>query len=940
MVISMLPMNVFGAGSAGPIFDAYGTADTDATGDASRDVTVTVPMAAMAGLLLSPADEGPFTGGQRGILLEFVLTDLLLFENSPNRVHAGTGALTGQRAWTFDGVGNTTTMGALEAVVIERPGTAARPTGTTRVLVPVWFDDVVPFNELGHLEVTIPNVRPATADANLQVHVQPWQTTTQTFGRLPGRAAAVNQDMVYIRDAGIAISIGTEARFANVIRLGDIILRENRPGALTGGDFGSNDRETNTVLLRAPRGFTWVHEGVGGISNPVSLSVPAGTAHDVDPTPVIDRGGPNQTDAWASIDATYDFAARTPSGRIMGTGVRELLLLDIDVQRSANAIIASQVLEARISGLVLVPIGGQGQEANPRIDIFVNPDRYVITNDVLTFRSTANRSRTNIEVGTLAEGDLYTAPGEDIPTIDSGLRFYRAGEVVGANNVGHNADFINGGAASLTITETVPGTMLRSLQEFTIELNQLGVVFTDFSWRIGTTGNWNAPDEGSVVYNVTNQRITIMPNVITEEVPGTGGEETRIAAIPLSPRSIQFRFGISVAPGFEGDHGDEISVSIRERVLGYIGSEVIANVEDPIQVQSLTPGIAPPAGIFAVRDLVHVGDFTFRERDEAYFDVGDEIWLYAVSTQAGRPVWFNWLDMNIDASLIIESNNGMILDRARWEYVEMAGGRQVRVLKTTVLSPSNDGPANITVRDITFLGGLTPGVTIELVVSGPRIAPNNYIVYFHENEEDLGALTPPINAPHAALRDIVGLFDNLPYSTTIVVLAPEADVEGPGGLPGAGGNVIPLELRPGMGSIWTNVDNDPQLVEAPFRFVPNPVNANYTMGMLSPRVFAHWISGSTGFDDGVVTLTGMHFDGTPVEVVMTVGQNYAFINGQRHDIATFAARDGHGTGPTGSVTPMNVDGRVFVPIRFLTNAFGRFVTFDGDFPNVVVTLEG
>ncbi|MCL2217947.1 MAG: copper amine oxidase N-terminal domain-containing protein, partial [Defluviitaleaceae bacterium] len=141
-------------------------------------------------------------------------------------------------------------------------------------------------------------------------------------------------------------------------------------------------------------------------------------------------------------------------------------------------------------------------------------------------------------------------------------------------------------------------------------------------------------------------------------------------------------------------------------------------------------------------------------------------------------------------------------------------------------------------------------------------------------------------------------------------------------------------------SIWTNVDNDPQLVEAPFRFVPNPVNANYTMGMLSPRVFAHWISGSTGFDDGVVTLTGMHFDGTPVEVVMTVGQNYAFINGQRHDIATFAARDGHGTGPTGSVTPMNVDGRVFVPIRFLTNAFGRFVTFDGDFPNVVVTLEG
>jgi len=49
-----------------------------------------------------------------------------------------------------------------------------------------------------------------------------------------------------------------------------------------------------------------------------------------------------------------------------------------------------------------------------------------------------------------------------------------------------------------------------------------------------------------------------------------------------------------------------------------------------------------------------------------------------------------------------------------------------------------------------------------------------------------------------------------------------------------------------------------------------------------------------------------------------MGSNIATINGRSYDIAAFS---GGASGPDGSVIPLNIDGRLFVPMRFLANAF-------------------
>ena len=60
---------------------------------------------------------------------------------------------------------------------------------------------------------------------------------------------------------------------------------------------------------------------------------------------------------------------------------------------------------------------------------------------------------------------------------------------------------------------------------------------------------------------------------------------------------------------------------------------------------------------------------------------------------------------------------------------------------------------------------------------------------------------------------------------------------------------------------------------------------------------------------------------------MTVGSNIAQVNGVPTDIAAFAGA----SGPDGSIQVVPTpDGRIFLPIRFLTNAFGRTVEGIGE----------
>lgn|GEM_PF-2396680 len=124
--------------------------------------------------------------------------------------------------------------------------------------------------------------------------------------------------------------------------------------------------------------------------------------------------------------------------------------------------------------------------------------------------------------------------------------------------------------------------------------------------------------------------------------------------------------------------------------------------------------------------------------------------------------------------------------------------------------------------------------------------------------------------------------------------------------------------------------------------VENDVNVALTqvpqrVAFIGARAFAYIINGNP--DVGVTwneltntaTIQGQDINGNPVTVVLTMGSNIAQINGVPTDIATF-----DGTAPSGSIviTP-TPDGRVFLPLRFLTNAFGLAIAYEGE----VVTIH-
>jgi len=180
--------------------------------------------------------------------------------------------------------------------------------------------------------------------------------------------------------------------------------------------------------------------------------------------------------------------------------------------------------------------------------------------------------------------------------------------------------------------------------------------------------------------------------------------------------------------------------------------------------------------------------------------------------------------------------------------------------------------------------------------------------------------------------------NNRPYAVTVLSTDPITAPPGQGPGAGLGGAVRTLELVVGMGAITTNVGGEVIVVEDPFIFHPNAQDPSQVMSMLSPRVFADWINGDIDWNPATntVTLSGVASNGVHTEVVMTVGSNRAYINGEGHDIATFAARYGHTSGPAGSVEMINTGVRTYVPLRFLTNAFGRNVS-TVNWPTVVIS---
>jgi hypothetical protein len=105
---------------------------------------------------------------------------------------------------------------------------------------------------------------------------------------------------------------------------------------------------------------------------------------------------------------------------------------------------------------------------------------------------------------------------------------------------------------------------------------------------------------------------------------------------------------------------------------------------------------------------------------------------------------------------------------------------------------------------------------------------------------------------------------------------------------------------------------------------------------MSGRVFAGFIGGTTDWNaaTNTATFTGVTTSGVDMVVSLTTGNPIAVVNGQNVDIATGAQQPQF----AGQIVPVIVDGRQYVPARFLANMFGVPIEAQGGGENMTIIL--
>jgi len=473
---------------------------------------------------------------------------------------------------------------------------------------------------------------------------------------------------------------------------------------------------------------------------------------------------------------------------------------------------------------------------------------------------------------------------------------------------------------------------------------QVGVMFP--GW-LGDLQGYNNPGSGYGAAQGANQNLMNFRgwlSAIDNRVPTAPGvgrltdteavvylpaqQITQVTPLPDHGNTIlEVRFFLSVEAGFEWKYGSNIDVTISGAgVTNLVGANgtyttTIAHARDPIAM-NLVSGVAAvetgflynlPAGAHQISDLV------IDVVDNAAFAIGEELWIYIGTDTIGRNFDINLLNI---PTVHVNAESGLRLDSGRL-MAPTAGGHVGRagVAFTVMRQPyGGNAPAPvITISNIFVEGRAYPGIEYQIIVSGTAVANNDQEVFnaTRRRTEAEAAIIARMNR---------GIFTSLPYNATALEnvlggwdVAPQGPDTGE----------IPAHLREfrmwaGMGPIAGVTD--------PFRWVDLP-GTNLRVGFVSARAFAYFINGSPdqGVEwdaaSGVATISGQDINSNAVQVVLTVGSNIAQINGRPVDIATEARY----SGPAGSIQVVPTpDGRIFLPLRFLAQTFGRTVHAEGE----------
>jgi len=394
--------------------------------------------------------------------------------------------------------------------------------------------------------------------------------------------------------------------------------------------------------------------------------------------------------------------------------------------------------------------------------------------------------------------------------------------------------------------------------------------------------------------------------------------------VSANAKEVEIQFILSIEAGYawknsNGDTQIPVIATLNDPVLGTYELE-IAMAVDPISVEIAADPVEIPVDAAFNVSRHNVGDIIITETEVGMLGERDELWVYVVGNRNS--------DIVLDANRVpeVSGNNQFRIYNGRQLNHQFANiwlnGVRYNIERRSQVNRTNEEPAVITIRDVEISGMLYSGVEYKVIVSGNAVAANDYTVMMDE----------PIDTMNRNYRDIVGMFDTIPYYVEPFTLdestygpppATDAPSTGTTETPGVPGTVVqpsgrtPLRLNVSSPRIPVTL-NGATNEYIPFAMIP--VTRNVSAGGISAAVFAQFIGGTADWASPVATITGPNAQGTQTTVTLTSGSNMGTIDGQSIDIA---AGSNYSSDLSNQVMPyLSPAGSMYLPLAFLCNAFG------------------
>jgi hypothetical protein len=544
-------------------------------------------------------------------------------------------------------------------------------------------------------------------------------------------------------------------------------------------------------------------------------------------------------------------------------------------------------------------------------------------------------------VGTRAEASLRLTTG-DVPTLISGRRNLPATDWTqgGAQHPSsdHSATnpFTQHRTARVLIEELVPGAFDTGWGSGVVELavttgagTDDGVRLVHAAWRIWSNvgGEAGGRTTGGVGYNHSWHHVPFVdedyhPSVALPGVPIMRGNEVRLF-VPRNPaitarRTLEVYLFVSIEAGFADLYDNEpIMVSVNGSAVQTLAmdnrSAVIAYVEDPITVDMVGPVVEIAVGqVMSPVELTRIADVVITE------------------TAVGRLTRGTTFTLNVEALPIpVLGHHALvgsqfIADTSGLELrVTQVGTGQTAHMQFEVIRESQHHPAVMTFVNNYVMGTFLPGIVYGISINGTPVAANPAPAGIHNNA---------IAQNTARGLGGRGNFDSVPYFREIVrfvefvyeglppgVGEPPGQGGGGGNTTGSGGGAAVTSRSLVLFNGMPGIQSSDGFVAQPaimYQFVPG----NYAQKAMNTRVFADFINGDIQWNpyNQTVSIIGTHANGSQVTVEVSVANPTARVNGNPVDISTAAGHPQF----AGRVSPVIVNDRTFVPVRFLAESFG------------------